>query len=121
MTEIDDLNDAIAHVREYTGEGDAWRAGLAPTDLAVLLPAAVIDTRELTRLLQKVRANHPQLFDPRSGAPVTPPAARSRRRPHLRRPHQLPKGSKARPLRPSKRLKAIWHNRIRRPRSWICR
>ncbi|MET0702845.1 MAG: DUF4226 domain-containing protein [Mycobacterium sp.] len=66
--------DAIAHIEQCTGDPDAWRQGLAPTELAVLLPAAVVDERVVTGLLTKIRANHPTLFERTTGVPITPAA-----------------------------------------------
>jgi hypothetical protein len=75
VTEMQKVQDAIAHIKDCTGDPEAWRQGLAPTEMAVLLPAAVIDERVVTGLLTKIRANHPTLFDRNTGAPITPVAA----------------------------------------------
>ncbi len=74
MTQIREVRDAIAHINDWTGDPNAWRHGLTPADMAVLLPAVVIDDGPLAGLLTKIRANHPALFDPATGAPITPKA-----------------------------------------------
>ena len=70
---LQELRDAIDYVTACTGDGDAWKRGLAPTDLATIT-AAAIDPTAVSGLLAKIRANNPTLFDPRPGAPVTPRA-----------------------------------------------
>ncbi|CAN5375731.1 DUF4226 domain-containing protein [soil metagenome] len=74
MTDIVEVRDAIAHINDCTGDPAAWRQGLTPADVSVLLPAAVIDNSVLTGLLVTIRRNHPALFDPTTGVPITPPA-----------------------------------------------
>lgn len=74
MTDIVEVRDAIAHINDCTGDPAAWRQGLTPTEVAVLLPASVIDGDALTALLTTIRRNHRALFDPATGAPLTPPA-----------------------------------------------
>ncbi|CAN5665877.1 DUF4226 domain-containing protein [soil metagenome] len=69
---MQEVHDAIAHIEHCSGDPGAWRRGLTGTEMAVLLPAAVIDQRALTGLLTKIRANHPALFDRNTGVPITP-------------------------------------------------
>ncbi len=76
MSVLQELSDAIDHVTSCTGDRDAWKRGLAPTDLATVT-AAVIDPTSVSGLLAKIRANNPTLFDPRTGAPVTRPSPQS--------------------------------------------
>lgn len=72
MSALQELRDAIDHVTACTGDPDAWRTGLTPAELGTI-SAAVIDPAAVTGLLAKIRAHNPTLFDPRTGAPVTPP------------------------------------------------
>ncbi len=71
MSALGELRDAIDHVTTCTGDGEAWKRGLTPTDIGAI-GAAVIDPQAVTALLTKIRANHPTLFDPKTGAPVSP-------------------------------------------------
>jgi hypothetical protein len=64
--------DAITHIKDCTGDPNAWRQGLTPTDVTVLVTTAPIDDAALTGLLTRIRAGHPTLFDPKTGDPVTP-------------------------------------------------
>jgi hypothetical protein len=66
------VQDAITHIKDCTGDPNAWRQGLTPIEMAVLVTTAPIDDGALTGLLTKIRAGHPTLFDPKTGNPVTP-------------------------------------------------
>jgi Domain of unknown function (DUF4226) len=66
------VKDAITHIPDSTGDPNAWRHGLTPTEMAVLVTTAPVDDAALIGLLTKIRAGHPTLFDPRTGAPLTP-------------------------------------------------
>ncbi len=73
MATYQDLLDAIAHVRARTGDVDAWMSGLSGADLAVVAsPVAASTPGLIDPVLAKIRAGHPELFDPRPAAPVTP-------------------------------------------------
>ncbi|CAN5398537.1 DUF4226 domain-containing protein [soil metagenome] len=74
MTSLKELHDAVAHVGAVTGDPLAWRAGLAPQDVA-LVGVVVAPPAEIAAVLDKIKANHPSLFDPRTGAAVIPVAA----------------------------------------------
>jgi Domain of unknown function (DUF4226) len=73
MATLDELRAAIDHVTACTGDNAAWRRGLSSADLAAV-SASVIDPAAGSGLLAKIRAGHPTLFDPRTGAPTTPTA-----------------------------------------------
>lgn len=72
MSALSDLRDAIDHITARTGDGEAWKRGLTPADISTV-GAAVVDPDAAVGLLAKVRANHPDLFDARTGAPIAPP------------------------------------------------
>ncbi len=71
MSALDQLRDTIDHVTACTGDGEAWKRGLSPADIATI-GAAVIDPQAVTALLAKIRANHPTLFDLQTGTPPVP-------------------------------------------------
>ncbi len=72
MSALSDLRDAIDHITARTGDGEAWKRGLTPADISTV-GATVVDPDAAGGLLAKVRANHPDLFDARTGAPISPP------------------------------------------------
>jgi Domain of unknown function (DUF4226) len=60
-----DLLDAIARVRSATGDAEAWMAGLSADDLAVVgAPVSVVAPNAIDNVLNKIRAQHAQVFDP---------------------------------------------------------
>ena len=71
MTTQKELHDAVAHIGAVTGDPLAWKTGLTPQDAAVV-GLVVAPPAELTAVLDKIKANHPALFDPRSGTLVVP-------------------------------------------------
>ena len=71
VTEQKELHDAVTHVGAVTGDPRAWTRGLTPHD-ASLVGLVVAPQADVTRVLDKIKANHPTLFDPLSGAPVSP-------------------------------------------------
>jgi hypothetical protein len=89
VTDIVEVRDAIAHINDRTGDPAAWRQGLTPTEVSALLPASVVDGDALTGLLAAIRRNHPTLFDPATGAPITPPAGPEPASPPTEPPGQL--------------------------------
>lgn len=76
MATYQELFAAIKHVQAATGDTGAWTRGLAPQEQE--LTALVADPGRADAILAKIRANHPTLFDTRTGAPISPkPAPRT--------------------------------------------
>ena len=73
VTTQKELHDAVTHIGAVTGDPRAWTRGLTPQD-ASLVGLVVAPQADITRVLTKIKANHPTLFDAQSGAPVTPKA-----------------------------------------------
>jgi Domain of unknown function (DUF4226) len=73
VTTLKELHDAVTHVGAVTGDPLAWRTGLAPQDVA-LVGVVIAPPAEIAAVLDKIKANHPSLFDPRTGAAVRPVA-----------------------------------------------
>lgn len=71
MTTQKELHDAVSHITTVTGDPLAWQVGLSPKDIA-LLGVVVAPPTEIAAVLDRIRANHSSLFDPRTGAPLTP-------------------------------------------------
>ncbi|ODR09855.1 hypothetical protein BHQ15_06105 [Mycolicibacillus koreensis] len=73
MATVEQVLDAMEHVRACTGDA---MAGLAPDDLVTIsmsMPGAA-DPQSLDAILTKIHRRYPSLFDPGTGAPVTPAA-----------------------------------------------
>ncbi|MDF2825844.1 MAG: hypothetical protein K0R68_3252, partial [Mycobacterium sp.] len=71
MTSPKELNDAVQHVGNITGDPGAWTRGLTPQDIG-LLGLVVAPQDQIAAVVAKIKANHPGLFDPRTGAAVVP-------------------------------------------------
>lgn len=77
MATLQDVLDAVTHVKNCTGNPTAWQAGLSPGELNVVLApfkAFTATPQQLDAILATIRGRHPTLFDPKTGAPLTPPA-----------------------------------------------
>jgi hypothetical protein len=77
-TTLEELRAAIQHIGACSGDRDAWRIGLTPQDLTAV-SATAVDPGAAMTLLVKIRANHPALFDSRTGAPITPTSPQEQR------------------------------------------
>lgn len=73
MSAYDDLLAAVKHVRDRTGDPNAWQTGLAPTEVsAVITPTTRTD--QLEAIARKIRRQHADVF---GAAPASsPPTAR---------------------------------------------
>lgn len=77
MATLQDVLDAVGHVKNCTGNPTAWQAGLSPGQLNVVLApftAFTATPQQLDAILATIRTRHPALFDPKTGAPLSPPA-----------------------------------------------
>ncbi len=73
MSAYDDLLGAVRHVRDRTGDPNAWQTGLAPAEVsAVITPTTRPD--QLEAILRKVRQQHPDVFGPATTS--SPPTSR---------------------------------------------
>lgn len=68
MATYQELLAAIQHVQAATGDPGAWTRGLAPQERE--LTALIVDPGRADVILAKIRANHPTLFDARTGVPI---------------------------------------------------
>src|SRR5689334_7414612 len=73
MATYQELLAAIQHVQAATGDAGAWTRGLTPQEQE--LTALIVDPGRADSILAKIRANHPTLFDARTGAPISPKPA----------------------------------------------
>ncbi len=72
MTTQDDFLGVTNHLRTHTGDAEAWMRGLSPEDIATVTLWPVPDEQALAAVVAKIRTNHPGLFDPKTGAPISP-------------------------------------------------
>ena len=73
MATVEDLLAAIKHVNDCSSDPQAWRSGLTAQDVTDVATVYLASPQRLDALLAKIRAAHPQLFDPTNGAAVAPP------------------------------------------------
>jgi hypothetical protein len=74
MSTHDEILAAVKHVRDRTGDPNAWQIGLTPNELtAVVTPTT--RSEQLDAILLKIRQLHPDLFGART-MPGGPPATR---------------------------------------------
>lgn len=106
MTNPSEFQAVVKQLRDSTGDPNAWMSGLSQADIGTaLLYGLGGDHHALAPIVAKIRANHPAVFGPATAPSAPPDPSGTRRRPAPQPP-------------PSRRLKAIWRSRIRRPRHW---
>jgi hypothetical protein len=86
MATPDDVLAAIEHVKECTGDQQAWLAGLTPQDVADAATIFAASPRRLDGLVATIRQQHPDLFNPTTGEMIFP----ARTGPAVRRPATAP-------------------------------
>src|ERR1700760_3125601 len=72
MATPSDVLAAVAHVKEYTGDPNAWMTGLTPQEVADAVMVFGASPQRLDGVIAKIRQQHPELFDPRSGEMIVP-------------------------------------------------
>src|ERR1700741_3568669 len=72
MATPSDVLAAVAHVKEYTGDPNAWMTGLTPQEVADAVTVFGASPQRLDGVIAKIRQQHPALFDPRSGEMIVP-------------------------------------------------
>ena len=72
MATPSDVLAAVAHVKEYTGDPNAWMTGLTPQEVADAVTVFGASPQRLDGVIAKIRQQHPELFDPRSGEMIVP-------------------------------------------------
>ncbi len=76
MATVEELLAAIKHIQDCTSDPKAWLTGLTPQELADAATVFATPPHRLDALVAKLRRQHPDLFDPSTGAMVFPPAHR---------------------------------------------
>ncbi|ORV28833.1 DUF4226 domain-containing protein [Mycolicibacterium confluentis] len=72
----DDLLAAMRHLSAVTGDSQAWQRGLNEVEIATAT-MPVSPPAALAAVVAKIRANHPALFEAKTGAPITPGAPKA--------------------------------------------
>lgn len=80
MSAYDEMLATVRAVRDRTGDPNAWQAGLTPAELAAMVTPTT-RPEQLEMIVDKIRRQHPEVFDPgsvpagapRPGPPQGPP------------------------------------------------
>ncbi len=73
MATVEQLLAAVKHIQDCTGDRQAWLTGLTPEEKADAAGAVVAPPQRLDALIATLHRQHPDLFDPNTGAMVFPP------------------------------------------------
>ena len=73
MATPSDVLDAVAHVKECTGDPKAWMTGLTPQDVTDVVTVFGASPQRLDGVIARIRQQHPDLFDQRTGEMIVPP------------------------------------------------
>jgi Domain of unknown function (DUF4226) len=72
MATPDDVLAAVEHVNEWTGDPKAWLKGLTPQDITDAMTVFTASPQRLDGVIARIRQQHPDLFDPRTGKMIFP-------------------------------------------------
>lgn len=75
MATPDDVLAAVEHVNGCTGDPKAWLTGLTPQDITDAMTVFTASPQRLDGLVARIRQQHPDLFDPRTGKMIVPSQA----------------------------------------------
>ena len=73
MSAYEELLAAVKHVRDRTGDPNAWQTGLTPNEVAAVV-SPTTPPEQLAEVLNRIRRQHPDVFG--AGSPAGPPANR---------------------------------------------
>jgi hypothetical protein len=72
MATPDDVLAAVEHVKECTGDPNAWLTGLTPQDVTDAATIFAASPPRLDGLVSRIHQQHPDLFDPKTGEMIYP-------------------------------------------------
>ncbi|MGA8547046.1 MAG: DUF4226 domain-containing protein [Mycobacterium sp.] len=72
MATRDDLLAAVEHVTGCTGNPKAWLTGLTPQDITDATTVSTASPQRLDGIIARIRQQHPDLFDARTGTMIVP-------------------------------------------------
>jgi hypothetical protein len=76
MATPDDVLAAVEHVKECTGDPNAWLTGLTPQDVTDAATIFAASPPRLDGLVSRIRQQHPDLFDSKTGQRIFPAQTR---------------------------------------------
>ncbi len=71
MATPSDVLAAVEHVKQCTGDPKAWLTGLTPQDVTDVVTVFAASPERLDGVIARIRQQHPDLFDPRTGRMVS--------------------------------------------------
>jgi hypothetical protein len=90
MATPSDVLAAVEHVKQCTGDPKAWLTGLAPQDVSDVVTVFAASPQRLDGVIAKIRQQHPDLFDAKSGQMIVPPRPGPAARPPANPPPEEP-------------------------------
>jgi hypothetical protein len=75
MATANDVLAVVEHVSQCTGDPKAWLTGLTPQDITDATTAFTASPQRLDGVIARIRQQHPDLFDPRTGTMIVPSPA----------------------------------------------
>ena len=81
MATPSDVLAAVEHVKECTGDSKAWLTGLTPQEVTDAVTVFGASPQRLDGVLARIRQQHPDLFDHRTGEMIVPSQTGPGRRP----------------------------------------
>ena len=76
MATPDDVLAAVEHVKQCTGDPNAWLTGLTPQDVTDAATIFAASPARLDGLVSRIRQQHPDLFDSKTGERIFPARTR---------------------------------------------
>jgi hypothetical protein len=72
MATPNDVLAAVEHVNRCSGDPKAWLTGLTPQDITDAMAVFTASPQRLDGVIARIRQQHPDLFDARTGATIVP-------------------------------------------------
>lgn len=76
MATVEELLGAIKRITDCTGDPQAWLTGLTLQEVSEVATVFTASPQRIDALVARLHSQHPDLFDPRTGAVVLPPPHR---------------------------------------------
>jgi len=73
MATPDEVLAAVEHVKQSTGDPNAWLTGLTPQEVTDAATVFAASPSRLDGLVSRIRQQHPDLFDSKTGEKIYPP------------------------------------------------
>jgi Domain of unknown function (DUF4226) len=76
MATANEVLAAVDHVMQCTSDPKAWLIGLTPQDVTAVVTIFTATPQRLDGVLARIRQQHPDLFDPKTGQAIVPSQTR---------------------------------------------